>query len=60
MKKIIVTIVFAVSMMACSTHQSALTQAQRLKFKELTKDVCEDNLHEVLLAQALYNEMKKK
>ncbi len=27
------------------------------RFKELTKDVCVDNAHEVKLAQILFNEM---
>ena len=28
------------------------------RFKELTKDVCVDNAHEVKLAQILFNEME--
>ena len=40
-------------MMGCtSAREKNLT-----RFKELTKDVCIDNPHEVKLAQMLYNEI---
>jgi hypothetical protein len=30
-----------------------------VEYKELTKDVCKENHHEVVLAQHLYNKMKQ-
>jgi len=38
---------------SCATTR----EANLIKFKEITKDVCIDNPHEVKLAQILYNEI---
>lgn len=41
------------TMISCaSAREKSLT-----RFKEITKDVCVDNAHEVKLAQILYNEI---
>ena len=52
--KMRLTIVLLVAtLMSCaSAREKSLT-----RFKELTKDVCIDNPHEVKLAQILYNEI---
>ena len=40
-------------MMSCAS-----VRKQRIaEYRELTKDICKDNKHEVRLAQILYNEM---
>lgn len=41
-------------MTACASQNTMMTE-----YRELTKDVCTDNEHEVLLAQHLYNKMKE-
>lgn len=41
-------------MTACASQNTMMTE-----YKELTKDVCRDNPHEVVLAQYLYNKMKE-
>lgn len=38
---------------SCASQNTPMTE-----YKKLTKDVCRDNPHEVVLAQALYNQMK--
>lgn len=43
-------------MASCGTQQQ-LTNIQKNKYKELTRDVCIENKHEVRLAQALYFHM---
>ena len=43
-----------VSLGACASQNTMMTE-----YKELTKDVCHDNPHEVALAQHLYNKMKE-
>ena len=51
------TIIIAVSvtmMTACASQNTMMTE-----YKELTKNVCTDNPHEVVLAQHLYNKMKE-
>lgn len=46
-------VVLVATLMSCaSAREKNLT-----RFKELTKDVCIDNPHEVKLAQILYNEI---
>ncbi len=41
------------TMMSCASAR----EENLKRFKELTKDVCVDNPHEVKLAQILYNEV---
>jgi hypothetical protein len=41
-------------MTACASQNTMMTE-----YRELTKDVCADNEHEVLLAQHLYNKIKQ-
>lgn len=41
------------TMMSCASAR----EKNLVRFKELTKDVCIDNPHEVKLAQILFNEM---
>jgi hypothetical protein len=49
----IILILLAATMMSCASARK-----QRIaEYKELTKDICKDNKHEVRLAQILYNEM---
>jgi len=49
----VITILLVATLMGCaSAREKKLT-----RFKELTKDVCVDNPHEVKLAQILYNEI---
>jgi hypothetical protein len=50
--KYIVIILVATMISCASAREKNLT-----RFKELTKDVCVDNIHEVKLAQILYNEI---
>ena len=46
-------IILAATILSCaSAREKSLT-----RFKEITKDVCIDNPHEVKLAQILFNEM---
>ena len=53
MKKIIIAV--SVTMMtACASQNTMMAE-----YKELTKNVCKDNPHEVVLAQHLYNKMKE-
>ena len=62
MKKIVVILIGSIVLIGCGTQQ-VIPQRQTLKmmkkYKELTKDVCADNEHEVALAQHLYNIMRK-
>ena len=51
----IITILLAALMMSCASARSK----KIAKFKEITKDVCIDNPHEVYLAQTLYIEIVK-
>ena len=39
---------------SCASQNKMMTE-----YKELTKDVCRENPHEVVLAQHLYNKMKE-
>tara|TARA_R110002072_G_scaffold214592_1_gene371794 strand:+ start:215 stop:382 length:168 start_codon:yes stop_codon:yes gene_type:complete len=49
----VIIILLVATMMSCaSAREKSLT-----RFKEITKDVCIDNPHEVKLAQILFNEM---
>jgi len=49
----IILILLAATMMSCASARK-----QRIaEYKELTKDICKDNKHEVRLAQILYNKM---
>ena len=49
----IIIILLVATMMSCASARK-----QRIaEYKELTKDICKDNKHEVRLAQILYNEM---
>ncbi len=43
-----------VTLGSCASQNTMMTE-----YKELTKDVCIDNPHEVVLAQHLYNKMKE-
>jgi hypothetical protein len=52
--RIIVTLALVVSLGACASQNTMMTE-----YKKLTKDVCHDNPHEVVLAQHLYNKMKE-
>tara|TARA_B100000085_G_scaffold163885_1_gene149017 strand:- start:24703 stop:24888 length:186 start_codon:yes stop_codon:yes gene_type:complete len=59
MKKICILVV-TLTMMGCGGIQPQLMKLKQSQFKEMTKDICVDNPHEVYLAQVLYNEMFKK
>jgi hypothetical protein len=48
-----ITILLVATMMSCASAR----ETNLKRFKELTKDVCVDNPHEVKLAQILYNEI---
>jgi hypothetical protein len=49
----IIIILLVATMMSCASARK-----QRIaEYKELTKDICKDNKHEVRLAQILYNKM---
>ncbi len=43
-----------VTLGSCASQNTMMTE-----YRELTKDVCIDNPHEVVLAQHLYNKMKE-
>ena len=43
-----------VTLGSCASQNTMMNE-----YKELTKNVCVDNEHEVLLAQHLYNKMKE-
>ena len=45
-------------MASCGTQQQ-LTESQKLKYRELTSNICTDHQHEIALAQALYLQMLK-
>jgi hypothetical protein len=45
-------------MVSCGTQQQ-LTESQKLKYRELTSNICTDHQHEIILAQALYLQMLK-
>jgi hypothetical protein len=49
----LITILLVATMMSCASAR----EKNLVRFKELTKDVCIDNPHEVKLAQILYNEI---
>ena len=49
----IITILLVATMLSCASAR----ETNLNKFKELTKDVCIDNPHEVKLAQILYNKI---
>ena len=49
----VITIFLVATMMSCASAR----EKNLIRFKELTKDVCVDNPHEVKLAQILYNEI---
>jgi hypothetical protein len=49
----VITILLVATMMSCASAR----ETNLKRFKELTKDVCVDNPHEVKLAQILYNEI---
>ena len=49
-----ITIALVVTLGSCASQSKMMTE-----YKELTKDVCVDNEHEVRLAQHLYNTMRK-
>jgi uncharacterized protein YcfL len=62
MKKIVVILIGSIVLIGCGTQQvipQQQTSEMMKKYKELTKDVCVDNEHEVFLAQHLYNKMKE-
>lgn len=44
-------------LVATMTSCASAREKKLTRFKELTKDVCVDNAHEVKLAQILFNEM---
>ncbi len=44
-------------LVATMTSCASAREKNLTRFKELTKDVCVDNAHEVKLAQILFNEM---
>ena len=44
-------------LVGCGTTKLTLREQNKMVFKELTKDVCRDNPHEIFLAQNLYKEM---
>lgn len=46
--------VLVVALGSCASQNKMMTE-----YKEMTKDVCVDNPHEVVLAQYLYNTMRK-
>ncbi len=48
-----ITIILAATILSCASARNKKVA----KFKELTKDVCRDNPHEVRLAQTLYIEI---
>ncbi len=52
MKKLLLAL--AVTLGSCASQNTMMTE-----YKELTKNVCLDNPHEVALAQHLYNKMKE-
>lgn len=49
----IITILLAATMLSCASAR----KQKIAEYKELTKDICKDNKHEVRLAQILYNKM---
>jgi len=49
----VITILLVATMMSCASAR----EKKLKRFKQLTKDVCVDNPHEVKLAQILYNEI---
>ena len=59
MKKILTILIGSIWLTSCAGIQPQLMKVKRAKFKEMTKDICVDNPHEVYLAQVLYNEMFK-
>lgn len=59
--KAILSFVLVVVTMSCTSQKNLVAQRQMKmnEFKQLTKDVCRDNPHEVKLAQVLYKELLK-
>ena len=49
----VIIILLVATMMGCASAR----EENLKRFKEITKDVCVDNPHEVKLAQILYNEV---
>ena len=49
-----ITIALVVTLGSCASQNKMMTE-----YKKLTKDVCVHNPHEVVLAQHLYNTMRK-
>jgi hypothetical protein len=49
----VIIIILVATMMSCASAR----EENLKRFKEITKDVCIDNQHEVKLAQILYNEI---
>jgi len=47
------TILLAATLMSCASAR----EKSLVRFREITKDVCIDNAHEVKLAQILFNEI---
>jgi hypothetical protein len=54
MRTIIISALAASLMASCATQATFYSEYQKL-----TKNVCTDNPHEVVLAQHLYNKMKE-
>jgi hypothetical protein len=52
MKRILIVLVATLG--SCASQNTMMVE-----YKELTKDVCKENHHEVVLAQHLYNKMKQ-
>ena len=52
MKRIL--IVLAATLGSCASQNAMMAE-----YKQLTKDICKENHHEVVLAQHLYNKMKQ-
>jgi len=50
--RVIIILLVATIISCASAREKSLT-----RFKEITKDVCVDNVHEVKLAQILFNEI---
>jgi len=49
----IIIILLAATMLSCASAR----KQKIAEYKELTKNICRDNKHEVRLAQILYNKM---
>ena len=60
MKKKIIILTGSILLTACGGIRPQLIKLKRSQFKEMTKDICVENPHEVYLAQVLYNEIFNK